>query len=540
MVKAFFATLRGNDIRFGGFSLFFLGLGAVVAAASVAVFALTGDLGQAAELGDAGGLLRLLIVLSGIVGVQALAAAVSAYVLGRFEGRVGYSFRMNFAKYLLCMPFKKFQEGSSGERLSIFANDIPAATRFFTGGALQLVASAFSLVASFVFMLTLNVTYTLIFFGTFPVLTLLQTVLAKPIQEVSEANMAAYAEFNAVANDSLQNIPTITINNLEDLMERRYLQKYEHIISTFKKLCLTLLPLVLFGMAASFVPVIIVSALAASSVIGGYMQISEYIAFAAAVMMSSSWLAMLSQNLNYLQTCRASVERFNKATSKWETENEGQRIDGSPIAFANVSFAYGQGDGAVLAVDDMSFVIEPGSRVAFVGGSGSGKSTVLKLLMGLYEPKSGTITSENQASFSYVPQDSFMFPESIGRNIACADEPDMARLSQVCKDAGIFDFIESLPNGFDTMLAESADNVSGGQRQRIALARAFYRDAPVILFDEATSALDPVTEAEVLDNFEKMSKNKTVIMVAHRDRAIAGCDVIIEMQDGKIICRGGP
>jgi ABC-type multidrug transport system fused ATPase/permease subunit len=110
----------------------------------------------------------------------------------------------------------------------------------------------------------------------------------------------------------------------------------------------------------------------------------------------------------------------------------------------------------------------------------------------------------------------------------------MDRLIKVCKDAGILDFIESLPNKFDTVLTEAADNISGGQRQRIALARAFYRDAPVILFDEATSALDPITEARVLESFDKLARGKTVIMVAHRARAIAACDTIVVMDGGKI------
>jgi ABC-type bacteriocin/lantibiotic exporter with double-glycine peptidase domain len=213
-----------------------------------------------------------------------------------------------------------------------------------------------------------------------------------------------------------------------------------------------------------------------------------------------------------------------------------------------VSFAYGED--LPLALDSVSFNITPGSRIAFVGGSGSGKSTVLKLLLGLYEPDQGKITiSRTDASslaknslrdvFAYVPQDSFLFPESIGKNIAGAREVDMARLEKAAANAGILDFIKSLPDGFDGVLSEAADNISGGQRQRIALARAFYKDAPVILFDEATAALDPATEAKILESLEGAASDKTIIMVAHRTKAIAACDLIVVMDGGKISAIGG-
>jgi len=217
-------------------------------------------------------------------------------------------------------------------------------------------------------------------------------------------------------------------------------------------------------------------------------------------------------------------------------------------------------------VEDVSFEINPGDRIAFVGGSGSGKSTILKLLLGLYEPTGGKISISNTCTtelsknsqrsvFAYVPQDSFLFPESIGANISGQKNPDTEKLEKAASDAGILDFINSLPDKFDGELQEASENVSGGQRQRIAIARAFYRanpggaaatgrpasiakqcerDAPIILFDEATSALDPTTEAAVLENFAYAAQDKTVVMVAHRPSAIAICNRIIVMDSGKI------
>ncbi|MDR2166913.1 MAG: ABC transporter ATP-binding protein/permease [Clostridiales bacterium] len=517
----------------------FLVLAAIIAAVTVLQFALTGALGGAAEAGATSELWRLLALLSAVVAINAATSAVSALTLGRFGGRAGYTFRQNFAKYFLRVPFARFEQANSGESLSIFSNDVPAAVRFITEGGLQAAASIFSLLAAFIYMMTLNTTYTLIFFAMFPIFAVLQILVSMPIQKRSREREEARAAFNAVVNDSLQNIPTITAYGLEDVMERRYLTKYENFLKAAKRMVGTFLPLVIFGVTASIIPMIVITVLTAGSVIAGDLAVGEFIAFYSAAGMATGWLEMLSQTLNDIQTNMASAKRFNENTAHplEGAQSGGEWTADMPISFTNVDFAYGED--APLALSSINFEIVPGSRTAFIGGSGSGKSTILKLLLGLYQPKSGKITAGGRESFAYVPQDSFLFPESIGRNIACDDNPDLARLEKVCKDAGILDFINGLPNKFDTVLTEGSDNISGGQRQRIALARAFYRDAPVILFDEATSALDPITEAQVLESFDKLAQGKTVIMVAHRARAIASCDTVIRLADGKIVNEGG-
>jgi ABC-type multidrug transport system fused ATPase/permease subunit len=134
-----------------------------------------------------------------------------------------------------------------------------------------------------------------------------------------------------------------------------------------------------------------------------------------------------------------------------------------------------------------------------------------------------------------------MLPESIGENISCVrpGEKDEKALEKACENAEILEFIQSLPDKFDSMLSESAENVSGGQRQRLSIARAFYKDAPAVLFDEATSALDSVTEGEILTAMESLMENRTVLIVAHRPKAIAYCDTIVMMEQGRVAGIGG-
>ena len=278
---------------------------------------------------------------------------------------------------------------------------------------------------------------------------------------------------------------------------------------------------------------------------------AEWIAFIALAMEAGNWLMMLAQRQNQIKTAAAGAKRMDEhMVNEQEFIQEGNTlVPNGDIALSatNLKFAYKtDSESLSLALDDVSFEIKQGARVAFVGGSGSGKSTVLKLLLGLYTQLEGKIfvmgqdvTDVSLASlrdtFSYVPQDSFLFPESILENITGESTiTNKSRLEKACRDAGILEFIEGLPDGFNAILGESAENVSGGQKQRIALARAFYRDAPIILFDEATSALDPTTEAAVLQSFNMLAKDKTVVMVAHRVSAIGFCDTIVVMDAGKI------
>ena len=550
-------TLNKNGMRYKGFLLAYLLISAVIAVTVVVMERITGEMGEAAHNFDMDTLLWFLVLLTGTSAVQAIAAAASALIMGRYQGRTGYKFRQNFARYFLHVPFSKFEKAGSGESLSVYANDVPRAVAFVAGreGMLMMFASVLNVTAAFVFMLTINVPLTLIYFGMFPVLAVMQIVISMPMQKRQRANLEARAKFTAVVNDSLQNTSTIIAYGLEDVMEKRYLNTYKEFMAAVRSFVLVSLPLVIIGQFVSFFPIVLLNIMAANAAIGGNMSIAEFIALTSVCLVAGESLLMLSQQLSWVQTNLAGAKRFNESTAEAvESLHDGDKFNSNQaatISFENVTFSYGDDEDAPLALDNVNFNIVSGSKVAFVGGSGSGKSTVLKLLLGLYMPQSGKITISGQSTadmskgglrdtFSYVPQDSFLFPQSIGENIALENSGnmDIMRLEKACRDAGIWDFVQSLPDKFEGVLTEGSENISGGQRQRIALARAFYKDAPVILFDEATSALDPATEAGILESLNAAAKDKTVIMVAHRAAAIAACDVVILMDGGKVAAIG--
>ena len=220
------------------------------------------------------------------------------------------------------------------------------------------------------------------------------------------------------------------------------------------------------------------------------------------------------------------------------------------IDFQNVSFKYGSQLAYVLK--DINLTINKGARIGIIGSTGSGKSTSMDLLMGLLEPSNGAIVvdgkvlnSDNrhewQKMVAHVPQNIFLTDGSIAENIAFGvplDQIDPVRVRRAAEQAMIDGFIEGRENGYDSLVGERGVRLSGGQRQRIAIARALYKKSSLLIFDEATSALDSETEATVMQSIEDLSKDLTLVVVAHRITTLKGCDLIIRLEHGRVYAQG--
>jgi len=550
-MKNFFTTLRKTELRYHSFMLLFM-LAATVSSISLVVMnRLSGEMSEAAVIGDVDVLVRFIIFITGVMLIRALASAVSTLTMFRFSASAGYKLRASFINHFLRVPFSKVEKVPSGERLSIYSVDIPRAESFVSTGTLGLFADFISFISAFVFLLLISPSFTGILFLCAIGMLLLQFLLSKPIQKLSVKQSEESAKFNAVVNDSLQNLSVIAAYSLEDVVEERYMDAYNRFFAVTKRFARGIALLVGTMVTTMFSPLIVVFIVLALATIRGDMSVADFIAFVTTIMVAAGGIMQLGQNVGRLAELSAGAKRLNDNTADALEELEQNGIENGElkafdINFNTVDFSYSEEEDSHLAVNSANFCIKSGSKVAIVGGSGSGKSTILKLLLGLYEPQSGTITIGEKSTsqfdkaalrnlFAYVPQDSFLFPESIGKNITLEGEiTDMTRLEKACEDAGILDFINTLPNRFDGVLTEAAENVSGGQRQRIAMARAFYKNAPIILFDEATSSLDPATESSILGSFKTISSQKTLIMVSHRMSAISVCDTVIVMEDGKI------
>ena len=251
-----------------------------------------------------------------------------------------------------------------------------------------------------------------------------------------------------------------------------------------------------------------------------------------------------------IQTAIVAAERLNDIleipVEKNDVTSSNTELMGD-VEFDNITFRYGYRE---AIIKDLSIKIPCGSKVAIVGESGSGKTTLMKLLMAFYSPEKGTIriAGKDLADFnpnsirdkiSYVSQNVFFFSDSIKNNLIMGNH-DLTDedIKKACKLAMADDFIESLPMGYGTILSENASNLSGGQRQRLAIARALLRKPEIMILDEATSNLDTVTEKSIKSTIFDVTKGITTFIIAHRLSTIKNCDLILVMEDGKIIESG--
>jgi ATP-binding cassette, subfamily B, bacterial PglK len=261
----------------------------------------------------------------------------------------------------------------------------------------------------------------------------------------------------------------------------------------------------------------------------------------------SAWSTMVGNHASLEDVLVLLKQPLPKDTN--QTLNEPLFCNKS-IDFNNVSFRYSQGDPLVL--NDINITIPSGVNVGIVGSTGSGKSTLLDLLMGLIEPSDGELLVDGkkinrknlrawQKTISHVPQNIFLTDASVSENIAFGVSPeniDLTRVKESAKLAQISEYIESCQERYNTVVGERGISLSGGQRQRLGIARALYKNANILVFDEATSALDNRTEKLVMNAIGSLERNLTVFFIAHRLTTVKECDVIIEMDDGKIIAQG--
>jgi ATP-binding cassette subfamily B protein len=304
-----------------------------------------------------------------------------------------------------------------------------------------------------------------------------------------------------------------------------------------------------------FGSVVLVLWVGAQDVIDGAItpgRLSQFVLYA---VFAASGLGQLSEVWGELSQASGAAERLFEIMSVKPQITPPERPVPLPepargeIAFDRVRFAYPSRPEA-LVLDDVSFSVRPGEKVAIVGPSGAGKSTIFHLILRFYDPVSGTIRFDGvpiaeadpialRRHIALVPQDTVIFAASVADNIRFGrPEASGADVRRAAELALAFEFINRLPQGFETMVGERGVTLSGGQRQRIAIARAILRDAPLLLLDEATSALDAESETLVQAALERLMAERTTLVIAHRLATVLSCDRILVMDEGRIVEEG--
>ncbi|XP_045470714.1 iron-sulfur clusters transporter ABCB7, mitochondrial [Harmonia axyridis] len=356
------------------------------------------------------------------------------------------------------------------------------------------------------------------------------------------------------AVDSLINYETVKYFNNEKYEADRYnnvLKKYEQ--ASLKTS--TSLAFLNFGQNAIFsISLSAIMVLAAQEIIKGNMSVGDLVMVNGLLFQLSIPLGFLGsvyrevrQALIDMQTMFTLMAKDPAIKSKELAPYLHVDVNSSEIKFENVSFSYGPGKDIFK---DLSFTITPGKKVAIIGGSGSGKTTIVRLLYRFFEPSSGRILIGNQdirevdleslrQAISIVPQDSVLFHDTIKYNLHYGDlTATEDEIIQAAKMAEIHDTIQSWPQGYETPVGERGLKLSGGEKQRVAIARAILKNSPIVIFDEATSALDSITESNILQALRRATQHRTSICIAHRLSTIMDADEILVLQGGKVVERG--
>lgn len=299
---------------------------------------------------------------------------------------------------------------------------------------------------------------------------------------------------------------------------------------------------------------VFISYLAANAVINGDMTLGMMMAMQYILGQLNAPISQFIKFVQETQDANISLERLNEIQEKDDEEKPGndyiQTIpDNADIVFHDVDFQY-NGPHSNKVLNNINITIQNNKVTAIVGASGSGKTTMLKMMLGFYEPASGEVLLGSNRIGEYSPsawrrqcgtvmQDGFIFSDTIENNIGVSDEsPDMVRVRTAVKTANIEDFISSLPLRYNTKIGPEGSGISSGQRQRLLIARAAYRDTKYLFLDEATNSLDADTEKTIMDNFASFFKNRTVVIVAHRLSTVRNADKIIVLDKGMVAEQG--
>lgn len=499
----------------------------------------------------------MLVVFLGISLTQIAVSFIRQWMLVHLSMKIDIPLMLGYFEHIYKLPMKFFASRKTGDITTRFS-DAFTIKNIFTNIALSLVMDISMALITGVILSQMNLKlFGIILFMTV-VSILLVFIFKQPYKKINEEQMQQAAILNSEIIEGLRAVETIKGNANEETelecIEREYIKSLR---IGYKESMLSNVQGTISSVISGIGNLVLVY-VGISSVINGDMTLGSYMAFST---LAGYFMEPIGNLVNLqlsIQEANISMKRLSEILDyEREAGMEGdieaehiyqdiEKVDGD-IAFNHVTFRYGN---RKPALSDVSFTIPKGKKVALVGASGSGKSTIAKLMLKYYEPEEGEITIDGvdikdykndslRRVISYVPQNIELFSKSIFENIRVSRQNStLEEVKAAAKVADAHDFIKRLPMQYYTFLEEAGNGLSGGEKQRIALARAFLKENEFYIMDESTSNLDFATENIIFDMIYNKFRNKSMLIIAHRLATVKNCDLIIVLDKGQIVEQG--
>ncbi len=495
---------------------------------------------------------RILLLLLALYACSALFSFVQGYIMTGVSQKLTYRMRKEISEKINRMPMNYFDKMSHGEILSRITNDVDTLSQSLNQSATQMITSVTTIIGVLVMMLSISPLMTLIAILILPVSVGMISVIVKNSQKYFKSQQEYLGHVNGQVEEVYGGHNIVkAFNKEEDVIaefDRDNDKLYE---SAWKSQFLSgmMMPIMMFVGNLGYVAVVI---------LGGWLAMKDMIevgdiqSFIQYVRNFTQPIQQAAQVANMLQSTAAASERvfeFLEEEEEDQTAEHPASIEGleGRVEFDHVKFGY-HADHTII--NDFSAKVEPGQKIAIVGPTGAGKTTMVKLVMRFYDVNSGAIRvdghdirdfnrSELREMFGMVLQDTWLFKGSIEDNIRYGKlDATREEVVEAAKAAYVHRFVQTLPGGYDMELNEEASNVSQGQKQLLTIARAILADPKILILDEATSSVDTRTEVRIQKAMDNLMRGRTSFVIAHRLSTIRDADLILVMKDGDIVEQG--
>lgn len=501
---------------------------------------------------DFGYIGNIAMILVAIYLVSSLFGIIQSFIMSGVAQKVSYNLRKQISEKMDTLPLNYFDTRTNGEVLSRITNDVDTVNQTLNQSLSQIITSVVTLIGVLIMMFSISWIMTLATFIILPVSMVLISLVVKKSQKYFKSQQEYLGHLNGQVEEVYGGHNIMKAFNREEASTKDFDELNNTLYkSAWKSQFLSgmMMPIMSFVGNLGYVLV---------SILGGWLTIKSVItvgdiqAFIQYVRSFNQPIAQMAQVANIMQSTAAAAERvFEFLDEEDEVKDPVNSVDPSEIRgeveFEDVHFGYNEDK---IIINDFSVDVKPGQKVAIVGPTGAGKTTIVKLLMRFYDINSGSIKIDGhdirdfkradlRNLFGMVLQDTWLFNGTIMENLRYGrlDATD-AEVKEAAKAAHVDHFVKTLPDGYNMVLNEEASNISQGQKQLLTIARAFLKDPKLLILDEATSSVDTRTELLIQKAMEKLMEGRTSFIIAHRLSTIRDADLILVMKDGDIVEQG--